>query len=363
MAFTGLGVTGAVIPAALPGLAERLSVETASLSPAVSALFLGLFVGVALTPLAAHHVGASRGAAMGSALQGASLLSMAFAGTTMAVVIAAFVSGVGFGAVEASGAVLSREVQEGTSRTLTGLMATTASAASLTPLVVVAAGSGLAYVLAAAVVPHVLALLLLVRTGHTTGSAAAGLTSDATSWRPRSATWLAAAACCYVGSETVVAGWSAVLPQASFELSSSQAAAGTSTFWALLMLGRLAALAALRHGASTHAVQTVCQLSAALTLTSAALVGQHRSPVSIVLVGLAVFCMGPCYALILGAAMNGAAEQNAARVARRLVAIGALGGAIWAGAVASAGPVGATTVATAAAAGMAASLLFGKLGG
>jgi fucose permease len=353
-------VTGGVIPAAIPGLAERLSVEPASLSPAISALFAGLFVGVALTPLATDHIGAPRGIATGAALQAASLLSLAVTGTTTGVVLAAFAGGVGFGFVEASGAVLSRELQESTGRTLTGLMAITAATAALTPLVVVLAGHGLQYVLTAASVPHALAVVTLNHAGgplrRDESTAASRTYVSPTRWIHGWST----ATFCYVGCETVVAGWSSVLPQATFQLSSSQTAAGTSAFWALLMLGRVTALVALRLGVRALTALAACQLSAVLTLSSAALLAQHHAQSSIILIGLAVCCMGPCYALMLGAAVDEAPEQNAARVARGMVAFGALGGALWAGALSTAAPFGAATVATVAAAGMAASLLMSR---
>ena len=119
------GVTRGVIPAAIPGLAERLD-----------------------------HLGAHRGIATGAALQSVSLLTLAIAQEATGMVLAAFAGGVGFGLVEGSGAVLSRELKHSTGRTLTGLMAITAAAA-LTPLVVLVAGHGLQYVLTAASVPHV----------------------------------------------------------------------------------------------------------------------------------------------------------------------------------------------------------------
>jgi fucose permease len=359
LAFTGLGATGAVVPAALPGLAEKLSVPSASLLPAVAALFAGLFVGVSLTPLVAQTVGASRGVALGAFLQGGSLLSLGVAGTTTGVVAAALFSGVGFGLVEASGAGLVRQLHDSTSRTLTGLTATTAAAAALTPLVVLAAGARVHYVLIAVAVPHAVAVLALHRRGRSPRPTRSRTTSGV---RPSASVAWCAAVFCYVGCETVVVGWSSVVPQSVFQLSSPRAAIGTSAFWTLLMVGRFIALLALQRGAPGRGVLAACQGSASVLLTCGALVAGQRPQLSLLMVGLAVCCMGPCYALLLAAAIDDATEQDAARAARRLVAVGALGGALFAGAVASAGSVGAATVASAAATGMAVSLLLAQVG-
>lgn len=92
-AFAGLGATGAIVPAALPTLAERVGVPTAAVLPAVPLLFTGLFVGVAVMPILTRRAGAGRIVALGALLQAVSLLGLAVAGTTGLVVSAAAAAG------------------------------------------------------------------------------------------------------------------------------------------------------------------------------------------------------------------------------------------------------------------------------
>lgn len=357
LTFVGLGATGAVIPAALPTMAQIVGVPTAALLPAVPVLFAGLFVGVAVAPVVVCRVGAGRTVAAGALLQALSLAGLAAAATTGVVITASAIAGVGFGIAESGGTALTRTLTASTSRTLTGLTAASAAAAACTPLAVVATGPDtVALVLCSVAVPPVLAAVTLGRPGQAPPlRPAAGPTT-----RPPTPTrWVAVALFCYVGAETVLAGWSAALAQTSFELSPGTAALGTSAFWVLLMTGRLVAAAAIRGGAAPGPVLTACQLGAAASLAAGsvtATVWPATTVLSATFVGVSVVLMGPCYALLLSTGIDAVGTMSTGTKASGLVAAGALGGAAWAAAVASTTtPLNAITVTVAACLGMAAS--------
>src|SRR3954471_24309157 len=79
LAFLSLGAVSATIPAAIPGLAQRLGTATADLLPSVSLLCLGLFAGVLVT--AVPRRGSARTLLpAGSGLQSLGLVLVAFAG-------------------------------------------------------------------------------------------------------------------------------------------------------------------------------------------------------------------------------------------------------------------------------------------
>lgn len=309
-------------------LAQVMAADPAELVRVVPALFLGVFLGVALSPVAARRPSLAVAVAGGAVAQAGALVLLASATTTPVATAAAAAAGVGFGLVESLGAALARLLAAShTRRTLTQLTALTAAVATVAPLTVVAAGADSArLVLAGAAVPHVLAAAALVGTGNGPAGAADATTSSA--GRPASRRWIAGAVFGYVGSETMVSGWSAVIPQRHLDLTATSAAVGTSAFWLLLTLGRLAGAAMLARRADPQAVLIACQVACvALLLASAAAAGM---PVlTLALLGAAVVLMGPCYALLLGVALQAVGPHDAPRTSAVLVAAGALGGTVW----------------------------------
>lgn len=311
-----------------------MATDPAALVRVVPALFLGLFLGVALAPAAARRLSLDAAVAGGAVLQALALVLLAGATTTPVAIAAASAAGVGFGLVESLGAALTRlGATARTGRWLTHLTAVTAAVATLAPLAVLAGGADSArLVVALAAVPHLLAAALIGRSG----TPDAADTTTPSVGRPPSRRWLAGALFCYVGSETTVSGWSAVLPQMQLDLTATAAAAGTSVFWLLLTLGRLTGAALLARRADPHTVLVTVQVvGVALLAGSAALAGV---PVwSVALLGAAVLCMGPCYAILLGVALQAVGPDDAPRTSAFLVAAGALGGAAWSAGIAAGG--------------------------
>jgi fucose permease len=128
-----------------------------------------------------------------------------------------------------------------------------------------------------------------------------------------------------VGAETVLAGWSSVLPQALFQLSPATAAAGTTVFWLLMAAGRFLCAAVLRRGLRVEAYLPVTLASAAVLAVAAALIPDRT--VAGIAAGLVVVLVAPGYALLLGRALVGVSAGSAARITGWLVAIGSAGGA------------------------------------
>jgi hypothetical protein len=324
-----------------------MAVDAASLVRAVPALFGGLFLGVALVAAGAGRRNPSHVLRLGGTAQAAGLVLVAVSWSPTVVVGAAGVAGLGFGIAEASGAALARDVGgNGVGHALLGLTAATAATAALTPLAVVFGGTTFVReVLAAAAVPHLLAALALP-------------------WRkvPRDASrspeqavkgsrrvwWIAVALFCYVGSETIVSGWSAVLPRELLALTPAHAAAGTSLFWLLLMVGRIASSLAISRGADALTVLTACQIGAGVALAGSAATAHTDAAVSVALYAASAAFLGPCYALLLGQALQGVTADYAGRLSACLIAAGALGGTAWSAGAGGATHHGQGVVATAA---------------
>ncbi len=321
---------------------------SALLAVAVPALFTGLFLGVALSPALARHRGPGP-TALGAGVQALSLALLAGAPTPVTAVLAATAAGVGFGLTEAGGAALARAASPGgASRSLLPLTAATATAAAATPLLLLAGGTAsVRPTLVAVAVVHLLAAAVLASTAGTTGGP---LLAAPRRGRTRGSPWPAVALFCYVGAETVLAGWSAVIPREVLALSPTAAATGTSLFWVMLLTGRVAGTAALTRGVPPRTVLVLCQVGAAITLAGSAATAGTSPVAAVVLLGAAAGLMGPCYALLLGTGLETVPAAAAPRRSATLITVGALGGATWTFLVTSTGQAPAWLAGSAAAA-------------
>ncbi len=332
------GAVSSRIPATLPAMAQLLGADPASLARAVPALFTGLFLGVALAPTATRRAGPTRAAASGAGVQAVALGLASLAWSEVAVVLAAATAGVRFGLAESSGITLARlrgdsTANAGTSRSLVAL--TAAAAAATAPLLIEAGGTtAVRPVLAGTALLHLLAALVLATA--TTAPPQVPVPTRPAGHAPRKG-WLAAAVFCYVGSETVIAGWSALLPQDVLALSPSTAATGTSAFWVLLLLGRLAGSTAITSGARPRTALAACQLGASVALAGGAATAPVSTGVSLVLLAVAIALMGPCYGLLLGTGLDAVPDDQAGHLSARLITLGALGGAVCSGLVSLSG--------------------------
>ena len=320
-AFAGLGVTAAFIPAMLPAAERAIG---ADLSSAVPALFAGLLVGVLLSgPLLVRRP--PRTALMlGSALQAAALVAVALAGTPTVFIAAAAVAGFGFGLVEASGSVAAKSLAVGSATgLLSALLGTVAVCAAVTPLLV-AAGSGMRPLLG------ILAVVPLLTVAMLAGSRPASTSAEPPAHRDARGllTLLpcAIALPLYVGVETVLSGWSAVIPERILAVDPALAALGTSAFWTLMALGRFGAAALRRMSVRPLVILASATGGAAVLMAAAGLLVGSAPAWALVALAAVVVLLAPSYGLILGIALDRLDPARSAAVTGALVACGAVGG-------------------------------------
>ena len=321
-AFAGLGVTAAFVPAALPSAERMLSAE---LSAAVPALFAGLLVGVLLSgPLLVRRP-ARVTLILGSALQAVALVAAAWAGDPVLFIAAAALAGLGFGLVEAAGSVAAKAAATGSATgLLSALMGTVAVCAALTPLAVAAGAAAMPVLSILAVVP--LGTIVLLAGGHEPSASA----SEAPARREVRALLpllpFAIALPLYVGVETVLSGWSAVIPARALTLDPAAAALGTSAFWALMAVGRFGAAGLRRRAVSPSAILAVGTIGAACLMTAAGLLVNDAPAGALVALAASVVLLAPSYGLILGLALDRLDAARSAAATGTLVACGAVGG-------------------------------------
>ncbi|WP_454171783.1 MFS transporter [Microbacterium maritypicum] len=320
-AFAGLGVTAAFVPAILPS-AERAM--TADLSTAVPALFAGLLVGVlASGPLLTRRP--PRTALMlGSALQAAAVVVVALSGTPAVFIVAAAIAGVGFGLVEASGSVAAKSLATGSATgLLSALLGTVAVCAAVTPLLV-AVGSPARALLG------ILAIVPLLTVAILAGAAAPSAHADVPAQRDVRGLLVllpfAVALPLYVGVETVLSGWSAVIPERILAVDPGLAALGTSAFWTLMAIGRFGAAGLRRLSVSPIVILAGATSVAALLMAAAGMLVDSAPVGALVSLAAVVVLLAPSYGLILGLALDRLDPARSAAMTGALVACGAVGG-------------------------------------
>lgn len=320
-AFAGLGVTAAFVPAILPS-AERAM--TADLSAAVPALFAGLLVGVLASGPLLTRWPPRTALMLGSALQAATVVVVALSGTPAVFIVAAAIAGVGFGMVEASGSVAAKSLATGSATgLLSALLGTVAVCAAVTPLLV-AVGSPARALLG------ILAIVPLLTVAILSGAAAPSSRAEVPAQRDVRGLLVllpfAVALPLYVGVETVLSGWSAVIPERILAVDPGLAALGTSAFWTLMAIGRFGA-AGLRRLSVSPIVILAGATSVAALLMAAAGMPVDSAPVgALVALAAVVVLLAPSYGLILGLALDRLDPARSAAVTGALVACGAVGG-------------------------------------
>jgi len=320
-AFAGLGVTAAFVPALLPSAERAMAVD---LSSAVPALFAGLLVGVLVSgPLLLRR--SPRTALMlGSALQATAIVAAALAGSPAVFLTAAAVAGLGFGLVEASGSVAAKAVAVGSATgLLSALLGTVAVCAAVTPLLV-AAGAGVRPALG------ILAIVPLLTLAMLAGPTAVVARAEAPARRDiRGLLALlpfAVALPLYVGVETVLSGWSAVIPERILAVDPGTAALGTSAFWTLMALGRFGAAALRRLAVRPLVILASATSGAAVLMAAAGMLVESAPAGALLALAAVVVLLAPSYGLILGMALDRLDPARSAAATGALVACGAVGG-------------------------------------
>lgn len=331
-AFASLGVTASFVPAVLPAAERAIS---ADLSAAVPVLFAGLLVGVLLSgPLLVRRPTRFT-LILGSSLQALAIVVGAWAGSAPVFLAAAALAGLGFGLVEAAGSVAAKAASTGSATgMLSALMGTVAVCAALTPLVIAAgAGTGMLPVLSILCVVPLTTVVLLLDSGAARRASAASAPSappaPSTTRNLRSLIPLlpfALALPLYVGVETVLSGWSAVIPERALTLDPSAAALGTTAFWGLMAVGRFGAAALRRRDVRPLAILATGTLGAAVLMAAAGLLIGPSPVWALAALAASIVLLAPSYGLILGLALDRLDPARSAAATGALVACGAVGG-------------------------------------
>ena len=320
-AFAGLGVTAAFVPAILPRAEGAIG---ADLSAAVPALFAGLLVGVLVSgPLLIRRPPQTT-LILGSALQAAAVIAVAAASTPGVFIAAAIVAGFGFGLVEASGSVAAKSLAVGSATgLLSALLGTVAVCAAVTPLLV-ALGSDVRPALGLLAVVPLASVVMLV------GPTPAASLAEAPAHRDVRGLLVllpfAAALPLYVGVETVLSGWSAVIPERILDVDPALAALGTSAFWTLMAIGRFGAAALRRASVSPIVILATATSGAAVLMAAAGMLVRSAPVGALIALAAVVVLLAPSYGLILGLALDRLDPARSAAVTGALVACGAVGG-------------------------------------
>lgn len=130
----------------------------------------------------------------------------------------------------------------------------------------------------------------------------------------------------YVGVETVLSGWSAVIPERILAVDPGLAALGTSAFWTLMAIGRFGAAGLRRLSVSPIVILAGATSVAALLMAAAGMLVDSAPVGALVALAAVVVLLAPSYGLILGLALDRLDPARSAAVTGALVACGAVGG-------------------------------------
>jgi len=321
--FALLGAAASALPASIPALALEFEVPASSLVGAVPVMFAGLFFGVGLAPLASakfSDIALVRGFSL---VLATGLFLLAISPQASVFISAGFTLGLGFGALEVLGTAASKRLRTDTASRLTKLNAIFAISAFLTPILFVLLSASLSLKLL-----FFLLFITAVIFAVTYQSEHPAIIQGRKLIRPNKpiAAFLLATVF-YVGAETVIASWSAVLASELGGLDAQLAAIGGSSFWGLLALGRLMSVALTPKVLEPKFALPLWLALAGISLVVAWVSWDVVSSNGILLAfGLAAIAAGPCYALIIGLALDAQAGAHAVALTSTLVLAGAVGG-------------------------------------
>jgi fucose permease len=324
--FIAMGASASLLPAAIPTFSATMEVAPSALISAVPAMFGGLLFSVAVTPLAMSRL--SEGLLMRLAL-GLISLGLFVAGLAQepdVFILGAVQVGVGFGVAEVIGTSSAKRFASDTSSKLTQLNAAFALAALATPLSFVVLGAVLGP-RPAFLTPAILAFLFAVFYIGETKIQQPKKTKISFDF---GLLLFALAALCYVGAETLIAGWSSLLVNQIGGFHAELAGIGGSAFWALFAFGRLLSAFLTPRRLPARSALVLWPAISSISLLSAALGWQADGYLPILIAfAVATVAAGPCYALIIGAALEINKTRNATALTSVLILSGSAGGFLF----------------------------------
>ena len=321
LVFATLGVAASLFPAAIPSMSSALALEPNELIAAVPAMFGGILVAVAATTTLAKRVLEQHLIRLAMLLISLGLGSAALVPQAYVFIGAAFVVGLGFGLAEVVATSAAKRLKVETSTALTQLNAVFAIAALGAPLMYVAVST-----FSTATTGFLIAGLasLLIAFWFRSDQSAEQTVGQSQKLNP-SLLLFALAALCYVGAETLIAGWSSVIVNEIGGVQADFAAIGGSLFWALFALGRIISTALTPM---IMAAQSALVMWGGISTVSLVTAGVFWDGGTLVLIAFAfaATAAGPCYALIIGLALDQPGVTNSTTLTSALVLFGALGG-------------------------------------
>ena len=325
--FALMGAATASLPATIPMRANQLGISTEQLMPAVPALFFGLFVGIALTPFISKSLTTTNHVRISIAMQTLGVLGIGVLNSQQLFIASSLIIGLGFGQLEVLITSIARVESAHVGNLLTRLGIYLASSAFLTPIAII----GLDLLEASHFINIGIAMASVYVSGvfKTEQIYPQSKNFLVLKLANRKVYLLLLTTAFYVGAETILAGWSAVLFSENISRNLVSAPLGTSIFWAGMTLGRVVGTYASSKNFSTKASAILWSsgLSLSLALLSQMNDGSSRSAFLFLMV-LAIFFAGPCYGFILGLAVSLYEEALAIKSATLFVLIGALGGVL-----------------------------------
>lgn len=325
--FALMGAASASLPATIPLRANQLGISTDQLMPAVPGLFFGLFLGIAITPFISKTLTTTNHVRISIALQTLGVLGIGVLNSQQLFIASSLVIGLGFGQLEVLITSIARVDSAQVGNLLTRLGIYLAACAFITPITII----GFDLLEASRYINISIAVVsiyvcIIFKTEQIYPQSKNFLVLKLAN---RKVYLLLLTTAFYVGAETILAGWSAVLFSENISQNLVSAPLGTSIFWAGMTLGRVVGtfVSSKNFSTKTTAILWSSGLFISLALLSQINQGGSRSAFLVFLV-IAIFFAGPCYGFIIGLAVILYEETLAIKSATLFVLIGALGGVL-----------------------------------
>ena len=323
--FAIMGAASASLPASIPLRAKDLQVPVEGLLTSIPLLFFGLLMGIVITPLISSRIGSSMHVKFALCIQAIGVVGIGFSTSQNLFVISAFVLGLGFGQLEVLITSILRITSEVVGKALTRIGAFLAFSAFLTPLLLLASES-----IASKKLVFLFIFLWSGRVALIFSCPNVKNTKQNVNIlknKNSGAYFLLFSSIFYVGSETILAGWSAVFFEKNVASNLNIAPIGTSLFWLFLTLGRVSGSFATGKFASAKTTSILWSSGFSLALIFLPVVSDNGATFLVVLL-LGVFFAGPCYGFIIGQAVSYFESELAVKSASLYVLAGAVGGVV-----------------------------------
>lgn len=320
-----MGAASASLPASIPLRAKDLQVPVEGLLTSIPLLFFGLLMGIVITPLISSRIGSNKQVKIALIIQAIGVLGVGFSTSQNLFVVSAVVLGFGFGQLEVLITSILRITSEVVDKALTRIGAFLAFSAFLTPLLLLASDSIAS--------KKLVFLFIFLWSGQV---AFIFSSPDVTNSKQNvnilrnkgfGAYFLLFASIFYVGSETILAGWSAVFFEKNVSANLNIAPIGTSLFWLFLTLGRVSGSFVTGKFASAKTTAIFWSSGFSLALMLLPVVSENSGAFLVTLL-LGVFFAGPCYGFIIGQAVSYFESDLAVKSASLYVLVGAVGGVV-----------------------------------